>query len=198
ELRSEQLYVFPNKWWHWVDERAIGPLGLSVEWFDLERDLGYLTYPNDPESPRKLKTTPRKRHFLFETQLLYLMETKWLKPVPLKTWTERIGFRKVDVVQTVVNRERFDLYFDRETHLPIRVVEHYPLPNESESKITYNLDDYIEVNGIRLPQTVTRVGPLGSEKMRVNHQINVDYDKRIFERPPTIEAGPEAWKAAKR
>lgn len=194
ELRYEELYVFPNKGWQWVDETAISPLGLKVEWFDIERGLKYLTYPNDPESPRKLKTYPRERHFLFETQLVYLMETKWLKPVPLKTWAARIGFKKVDVVQTNTNRERVDFYLDRESHLPVKLVRHYTVEDERTIEAVFRLEDYADVSGIQMPQTVVDDGV----KQRVDIQLNVQYDVKIFERPPMIEMGPEGWKLAKR
>ena len=194
ELRYEHFYVFPSKGWHWNDEGESGLFTLSVEWFDLERNLKYLAYANDPTSPRKMQTYPRERDFLFKTQLLYLLESRWQKPRPLAARTERIGLKKFDVVETVVNRERVDFYLDRKTHLPAKVVEHYGGANEEQANVTFNLDDYEEVSGIQLPHTVTRVGPLGSLKQRVHYQLNVAYDEGLFQNPPTMTAGAEAWK----
>lgn len=195
EFPAEELYVFPNKLWRWVDSRP-SPLGLQVEMFDLERSIGYFAYPNDPTSPRKrTEIYPRERQFIFYAQLLYLMESRWLKPKPLAAGAERIGFKQYDVVETLVNRERVDFYLDRKTHLPTRVVIHYASSaSEKAYNIVFDLDNYAEVSGIQMPQKVTRVGNLVNEVERVNYQLNVAYDESLFERPPTIEAGAEAWK----
>ena len=190
ELRFEDFYVFPSKHWSWSDERATGLFPLAVEWVDLERSLAYLTYADDPESPRKGAITPFKSSFFIKTQLVYLMETPWLKPVPVKTRTEHIGFKKVDVVETSVERDRVDYYLDRTTHLPVRVVTHYASKNETGLTRTYVLEEYKEVNGIQMPHTVNAQGL----KQRVTYQINVPYNKELFECPPTIEAGPDAWR----
>lgn len=193
EFPTEELYVFPSKVWRWVDSRP-SVFGLHVEISDLERGGGYFVYPDDPTSPRKIRIDPREKQFFFYTQLLYLMETKWQKPRLLATRTERIGFKKYDVVETVVEREQIDFYLDRKTHLPVRIVEHWISPTrESENNIEFNLDDYADVNGIQMPQKVTRVRGL-SEVEHVSQQTNVTYDKSIFEHPPSIEAGAEAWK----
>ena len=58
-----------------------------------------------------------------------------------------------------------------------------------------SLADYVEVNGIKVPQKLTpENGPAYSSQI----QINVDYNEGIFVKPTIIEAGLEAWKVAKR
>ena len=191
ELRFEDFYVFPSKHWFWTDERARGLTPLKVEWADIERDLAYLTYADDPESPRKLiGITPFDKSFFLKAQLLYLMETQWFKPTPVRARTERIGSRKLDVVETSVERDRVDFYFDKTTHLPVRVVTHYASKNETSLTRTYVLAEYREVNGIQMPHAVNAEGL----KQRMSYQINVPHNKELFECPPTIEGGPDAWK----
>lgn len=191
EFPTEEFYVFPNKLWRWSDGRGT-VFRLAIEMFNIERNIGYLLYPDDPVPLRKTEIAPREREFIFYAQLLYLMETKWQKPRLLATHTERIGFKKYDVVETVVEGEQIDFYLDRKTHLPVRIVDHYVTNmTENEYNIVFNLDDYVPANGIQMPQRVTRIG-LASEVEHVSQQTNVTYDKSIFEHPPSIEAGAEA------
>jgi hypothetical protein len=57
------------------------------------------------------------------------------------------------------------------------------------------LSDYVEISGIKVPQTIKYDD--GTEYNQ-SYQFNVEYNKDVFIRPPGIEAGPEAWKIAKR
>lgn len=197
ELPLEEFFVFPNKIWRWNDTRRLGMTGrLAIELFDLDRNFGYLLYPDYPNPLRKnSETYAREEQFMFYTQLLYLMETKWQKPNLRSARTERIGFKKYAVVQTVVSRERVDFYFDRTSHLPVKIVKYYVGDlSEEGSSIKFNLEDYKEVNGIQMPQKVEATGAFMDGTNYVKQQINVAYDKNLFERPPSLEAGAEAWK----
>ena len=57
------------------------------------------------------------------------------------------------------------------------------------------MSDYVEISGIKVPQTIKYDD--GTEYNQ-SYQFNVEYNKDVFIRPPGIEAGPEAWKIAKR
>lgn len=191
ELQHEQFCVIPHKCWFWTDERAISPVGLSVQTIDRENDLGYLTYPNDPESPRKLVgVTPFRRSLVLLPQLFYLMETPWLKPKPVKARTEWVGLKKVDVVEVLFEYDRFYFYLDRKTHLPVRVVMPYVLKKGTEVQRVYTFDDYVNVGGIKLPRKVNWEG----WQQRISFEVNAAYDEETFERPPKIERGPDAWR----
>jgi hypothetical protein len=174
------FYVFPNKLWRWMDDRP-SPIGLAVEMHNLERNLAYLTYPDDPESPRRIDTE-RGRGALRNAQIYYLLETQWMKPVPVGVTSGRVEWRAVDVVQTVVDGTRVDFYLDRESHLPLKI---------SFGTYYVTFSDYREVDDIQMPR---RVSYMGSGWILTNYQLNVAYDEAIFERPPSIEAGPEAWR----
>jgi hypothetical protein len=126
-----------------------------------------------------------------EWQVIYLMETKWLQPTIQRAWTARLNHQEVDVVEVAHGRERFEFYIDRKTHLPVQVILRTRIESMGTDYVDgYILGDYVEVEGIKFPRTVRR----GGEKNETIYQVNVTYDAGIFERPPTIEAGPEAWK----
>jgi len=125
-------------------------------------------------------------------QLIYLMETKWLSPTLLRARTEHVKLRKFDVIETTSGGERIEFYLDQRTHLPMRlVIRRWIDKAKSDYVETWVLDDYVAINGIMLPRRAA-IGSL--DKSETNYQINVEYDKGIFERPPTIDMGPEAWK----
>jgi hypothetical protein len=182
-----------------------------------DRNESWLTYPNDPKSPRRLPTDSEiGKDFLFRAQLLFLMETKWFKPIPLKVTTEWIGLKKVDVVHTRIDiphtwlrsvgkypslpkivsipSDGYQLWFflDRQTHLPLKIKE-CELEQECTERegALYTLSDYSEFDGIQMPRKVKYWPTTGY--IPHAYQVNVDYDPGVFERPPTVEAGPYAW-----
>jgi hypothetical protein len=181
------FYAFPNKLWRWMDDRETS-IGLAVEMHNLEKELAYLTYPDDPKSPRSLEPSGRGSIPLRRAQLYYLLETQWLKPVPIGTAKGEVGSRKVDVLQTLVNDNRVDFYFDQVTHLPLKIS--FP-KGDSPGNYYVTFSDYISVKDIQMPK---RVSFMGTGKLLTNFQLNVDYDEMLFERPPSIQAGNEDWK----
>jgi hypothetical protein len=123
--------------------------------------------------------------------LYYLLETQWVKPVPIGvTSGGRVGRRTVDIVQTLVDGKRVDFYLDRESHLPLKVA----FVNERDGRSYYWImfSDYAPVKGIQMPQ---RTNGMGDADIPTSIQLDVGYDESIFERPPSIEAGAEAWRA---
>jgi hypothetical protein len=202
ELRFEQFFVFPNKLWFWADQRGTA-FGLEIQTVDRERGFGYRVIERNPTAPQIMPGyTPNEERYFFEAQALYLMESRWLRPRPIAVRTERIGFRQFDVVQTIIEREeydsiqreRYDFYLDRRTHLPVRVVRRTAFESEQEIEATYNIEGYTDVNGIQMPQTVTNIRPITTVRQRVMIRTNLNYNRELFERPPRIEDGPEAWR----
>ena len=194
-LRYEHFFVFPARSWTWVDEREAGLEGLDIKvlMLSLEHNLTYLTYPNDPESPRVSQLCPDctdLRYSILRAQFRYLMESRWVRPVPLSASKERRGARPVDVVRTLVNGERVDFVLDGKSHLPLEFSHYYKFRGV-ESIHTESMSDYVEIDGIKVPTRITEE----RFRYRVEYQINVQYDESLFAHPPTIEAGSEAWKA---
>lgn len=90
---------------------------------NLERNICYEARHDDSEPPKKMDEQWRDNVaiLLRKAQLLYLLETRWLKPLPSSVTHGHVGRRTVDVLQTLVDGERVNFYLDRETHLPLKV-----------------------------------------------------------------------------
>jgi hypothetical protein len=201
-VRTEAFFVLPNKIWRWMDYRP-DVLGLTVETYNFDSGVNYIITSDDPppipQAVRPSETSISHTHGL----LTYLLETRWLKPELISASTERIGQRMVEVVHTTLRDEidgfvpenkYIDFAFDRETHLPIRVSYFHKRGDTKVLDVAENLSDYTEVNGIKVPQKGEVDGSV--EKIRI--QINVPYNADIFTKPPSVAAGPEAWKITKR
>ncbi len=194
--RNISLYVFPNKSWQWSDDRPT-PLGLSVEMHNLDRRLAYFVYSEDLEPPINKgwgSNLARGVPELRDAQLYYLLETAWVKPVPLRVATDRRGYQQTDIVETLVNGSRVDFHLDQNSHLPLEVA--FPSRDgvgTSYGRGTYyvTFSDYRDVSGIQMPH---RVGFLIKNGLPTTFEINVDCDAQIFERPPNIADGPDAWR----
>jgi hypothetical protein len=104
------------------------------------------------------------------------------------------GLRPVDVVQTTVNGKRVDFGLDPKTHLLV-TVSYYDVVRGKTYVTSLALSDYVEISGIKVPQTIKYDD--GTEYNQ-SYQFNVEYNQDLFIKPPSIEAGPEAWKIAKR
>jgi hypothetical protein len=201
-VRTDAFFVFPNKVWTWVDFRP-DVLGLTVEMLNFDSNIHYLITSDN--SPPVRQTIPYTETSASQTHglLAYLLETRWVKPELVSARTERIVRRTVDVVRTTVRDEiegfapenkYIDFAFDRETHLPICVRYYHRRGDEEVLDVAENLSDYTEVNGIKVPQKSEVDGKVD----KISIQLNVPYNEDIFTKPPSVAAGPEAWKMASR
>ena len=179
------LYAFPGKYWRW--DESPEPLGLAVQMMNAERRDAYLTYPNDPKSPRKLGDEFLRacQFFVTEAQLYFLLETRWFRPVPVEAFEGEARGRRADVVRVVVGDRQADYFLDRKTHLPLKVA--YPT---SAKHRYFQAKDYVDVGGLMLPSKVSYGGGYSD----YSYAVNPEYDARLFERPPTVEAGRDAWR----
>ena len=185
--RVEQLYVFPNRTWGW-DDGLPPPFRLTVRMLDIERDFACTMYAG-VSSPicggaRALFSASRER--IDQVQYLYLMETRWVRPAPVSVRRDSIGLRAVDVLRTELGNKQIDYYLDRETHLPRRVAIYYN--NDTRPTLTLDFSDYINIGGIQMPSK--------QKNGRISFQINPAFNESIFTHPPSIEAGPEAWRVS--
>ncbi|HEY0005398.1 MAG TPA: hypothetical protein VGB17_11365 [Pyrinomonadaceae bacterium] len=198
-VKEENLYVLPGKWWSFSDYRP-GKMGYSIDVLDFERSTWWHTSPGKkvPLSPR-----PEVRQDVFnnfkerfrQAQFIYLMETQWVKPTIVGARTEREGLRKMDVVETLIDGVRVDFYLDRQTHLPRKIATDFPgVRTGGKMDYTCRLDDYVEINGLRMPQKVDCL----DKNNRTAYQFNVPYNAAIFEHPPTPDMSAEAWKISAR
>jgi hypothetical protein len=193
------LWVFPARLWRWTDDRPTW-LGVYVEMVNLDRDLSYSIEEDSGVPVNKGKYSARGRGMgpLLNAQLNYLLETQWVKPVPVKVYSGSIGSKPVDIIQTIVNGNRYDFHLDKKSHLPLEVA--FPWPQNSEGTnygrgtIYATFSDYADVNGIQMPR---KVGHLAKPEISLSVQVNVEYDPGIFERPPSLKDGPDGWRIRK-
>ena len=161
--------------------------------YNLERGFGFSA---DGNSPGGAATRLHQsnlgggRVVLEETQLYYLLETRWLKPTLLGVTSGEVGGRRADVVRVTVGGRVVDYYLDKKTHLPLKVA----LISKLDGGVYFykTFSDYAPVDGIQMP-SVMRVD--GDGKLPLSYQFNVDYDRQLFERPPSALAAADAWKA---
>lgn len=184
EHGSVELFVLPEKWWRFSNEAE--PLGKQVVMNNLAQDLYYVSYDNNPQS--FTKTEKRGKVSLIETQLYFLLETKWIKPVPFDYSIEQIGGEKTNVVKTMVEEKPVNFYFDKKTHLVVKIAH---LNDKGKIYSWVSFSDYVMLDGIQIP---TKIGYESNRKSSTNIKFNVDYDETLFETPPTVVAGRDAWK----
>ena len=211
------LDVFPDKFWVWNDMRP-SIFGLLIHMKDFNSNM-YYTAPNhikgDNIQPLEVEKDGRvwgQKQSLIVPQITSFMETKWVKPIPVKAskgyltkkWVNIIeagdGKKRknlVDIIQTEVLDGRVDFVLDSKTHLPIRIGffmswyanssgGHDEQVNTQEVYSVVDIPEYVEINGIKMPHYK------GSTV-----QLNVDYDKSIFSIPTTVAEGYDAWKPKK-
>ena len=80
-----------------------------------------------------------------------------------------------------------DFYLDRKSHLPLKIV----FPSEGGSGPFVLFKDYADAGGLLMP---SKASYHGSGYISQSYQVNADYDKGVFERAPSVKAGPDAWK----
>lgn len=187
-VRREALYVFPKKYWFY-DDYEPDVFGIGMHMYNFDTGMQYVGAPGDPQTRLEPINKTTKRTRLDGGPITLLLETKWMKPVPLKATTERIGLKKVDVVQTDINGVRVDFALDRKTHLAIEV-RFYDAVNNKTYIDVQRFSDYTDVNGIKVPRTVK---PSDGTVDKFVVQFNVKYNEDIFTKPPT-KADPEAWR----
>jgi hypothetical protein len=191
-VRTEELFVFPNKIWTWEDMRP-DVFGLRVDMSNYEAHIRYiLTDEISTEKLRHLSDAYTWEDFgLLDTQAWYFMETNWVQPNPLACWTEAFNGQQVDVIKTEVKGRRIDFALHQTTHLPVRVIFYNYPDNPDKIRHSNELAMYSSVNGIQLPHRVTpQSGPAYTQQ----YQVNVEYNEAIFYQLTDIKDGPTGWK----
>ena len=137
------LCVFPNRYFEWEGgkgmERAIV--------VDAAADRVAMDANGKPRSARKLTVVERDRLTL--NQLLYLLDTAWLRPEPVEGKPGGMHLRKHTVVTVRAGGRTFDVFLNS-ANLPERVFS--DRSEDSKAKYDYQLDHYREFQGIQLPR----------------------------------------------
>lgn len=218
------LRVLPGKAWLYEFTSEF-QVSLDATVINIERNLCLKTLSpargDVPSLSLCLPTTYMER--LIQDPIIYLMETDSLRPIPIRTYEGKRGLTRVDVVETAVGNHRFDFYLDRKTRLPVKLVtdEYHGIPEGTQPMgLTIYFDNYVTVDGIKMPSRVVREPrhvpikdfsmpslvlshePRFPEKVRrdielLHYHFNVAYEGTIFDHPvpKTVKAG--AWKSRK-
>lgn len=201
--QTERLYVMPGRAWIYTFTPQLG-ISLDATVIDIERNFCMVTLAPVPRyvpgvSPC-IPSTPIK--FLIQDPVIYLMESKWVRPVPSGMRTEG----KLDVIETKVGQLRVDFYLDRKSRLPIRLVTDWfggiAQATDRGGLVTVELEDYVEIDGIWMPRRVTRwlkgdvpVGEIARRDTEyASYQFNVTYKPGIFELPASRKLKRDDWK----
>ena len=187
-LYREELFVFPSRYWAWDDYRP-AVFGLWIHVYDYSRRTKYVITDGEPHHPAETIEDKEMDLPLYFPQLMYLLESNWLKPKPLRVHVER----SIDVVETELERRRYDFGIDRSTKLPVSFTSYSEYAGKTYQNEVKFLD-YKEVGGIMVPLAV-QMGDGHKEYSAI--KFNVDYNENIFASAPSIDGGPHAWMKAK-
>ncbi|MEO8436471.1 MAG: hypothetical protein ABI596_16355, partial [Pyrinomonadaceae bacterium] len=119
-----------------------------------------------------------------QAQFVYLMETRWVRPVPYSLTRDKIGGRSVDVLHTRFADQRIDYYLDGKTHRAMRVTVFYG--NRSSASLKFDFSQYENLGGIQMPRK--------QKNGEIAFELNPVFDEEVFTRPPAIGRGPQAWR----
>jgi hypothetical protein len=184
----ERLYVFPDKSWEW-DDGLPQPFRLSVRLLNIEQNLRCYLYAGAvaPNCGSALQGNSKPDEGITQVQYLYLMETRWVRPIPVGVTKTSIGFKKVDVLHTRFENKRIDYFLDRKTHLPVRVAVFYG--SGDRATLTVDMSDYRSIGGLKMPAK--------QKRGEITFQINPAYDEDVLTTPPSLEKGPKAWERSR-
>jgi len=206
EKETERLYLMPGGAWIYTYTPDF-TVSLDVTVINKERQFCWVTLAPARSVPGLslcIPSTPVK--YLVQDPVIYLMETDWLRPEPLRVRTEGKGRKQLDVIETRVAMLRVDFYLDRKTRLPVKLVTEWyggiGQATDGGGPMTVELEDYVEIEGIFMPRRVTREpegnAPVGEvfrrDTERANYRFNVTYDPKILKGPASKETKRSDWK----
>ncbi len=114
---STELYAFPDKRWDWYDTGPSSKFPLLVSAMDFEQKVYCVNHRYIREGCEPIGNFS-KRGYLEDPQLLYLLETKWVKPELLAASKGTLGFRSVKIVKVQLETFQISVYLDSKTHFP--------------------------------------------------------------------------------
>jgi hypothetical protein len=194
-----RFFAFPDRMWQWFDGGS-SVFGLSLNVYNLALGVHYLAYPN--EQPRKLSSGEPGGYHLWEAQLIYLNESTWLRPQPMRMTRDNTIPRGVDAIETKLEGDRYraDFHLDRHTHLPARIIVYVRnhiigLPEVTQEH--YEVSKYREIDGIFVPTHVVQ-GISAAQHFVWDYDVyfNVPFREEAFTSPPSLERGAYAWRRA--
>lgn len=204
-----RLYAMPGKAWVYTHTPEFH-VKLDATVINTERKLCTVTLAPAGSGVRGLSPCLSETwtQYLLQDPFIYLLETEWVRPVPLRARTEGQGQKQVDVIEAEVGKLRADFYLHRKTRLPFKIVTEWyggiGRATGTLGPMEVLLEDYAAVEGVQMPRRVTRrflpthresVGdpPTGDEE-RARYQFNVEHDPAVFDAPVPKNVKPDDWK----
>jgi hypothetical protein len=193
----QMVCALPDAWWDFLDYRP-GQMGVAVRAANARTGLGWSTFDGYPAKPFLRPNTDLK-YVMRRLQYIYFLETSAVRPTPLRASRVKLGSKTADRVETQVDDEFVVFDLDVDTHLPTRIETSRkntlkpPRPGMTppgDIKRVYELGDYHEIAGLRVPRRVM----FGRDPAEVRVEINPDYEPSIFTTPPSPDATIEAWR----
>ena len=188
--------VLPDAWWEFLDYRP-GKLGYSVKTANARTGLGWATL-GGPARPF-LRPDTSLAYRMRQLQYVYFLETRTVRPAPIRASRARRGLTHVDRVETLVDDDLVVFDLDMKTHLPIRIETSRKItlpparpgmPRPGDKRYVYELDRYSEVSGIQVPGRVR----LGGDPSNARVEINPSFEPSIFTTPPSPDATIDSWR----
>ena len=199
EQHTVGVYVFPDRVWSWQDARST-VFGASASVSDVTKGIHYFVLPGD--DIREGTDTKGAANALEYQQLIFLNETRWFKPVPVRVLSGGDIPRNMDAIEASVNGKRVDYWVNRKSHLPARIIKYEISPAnhffhyDRMYNVQYSLSNYHEIDGIRIPYRVSQMQDHSTGVSdRYIVRLNVKVRDDLFSKPPRFEDGPDAWKA---
>lgn len=191
---DEYLFVLPDKYWRWTDDRP-SKFGLSISMANGEKGEVWMVFDQGEPEPDRYYFTDTERHAMAFIQLVYLLETRWIKPIPESVQTRRWRGQRVDVLRATAGPYKVTYYLDQQTHLPLKI-EIRGLAVDGVERLlgSVTMGEYESFSGILLPREVGRFSDETNPEIAHEYEMNPEYDPQIFERPPSLAAGPYAWR----
>lgn len=203
-----RLYAMPGRVWVYTYTEQFD-VKIDATVINTDRKLCTLTL-----APARHGVSPLSRclpetmtQYLLQDPFIYLLETNWVRPVPVRARAEGEGRKRVDVIETEVGNLRADFYLDPKTKLPFKVVTEWyggiGRATGTLGPMEVKLEDYEEVEGVLMPRRVTRRllsiespvgGPPNGHTERARYRFNVTYDPSIFDAPIPKRVKPDDWK----
>lgn len=197
ERRVDQLVCeLPDLCWEFLDYRP-GKMEYTVRVVNARTGQGWASHGAAASPFRQPDRSAAFR--LRQLQYLYFLETRWVKPTPLRAARVRLGSRAIDRLETLVEDEPVVYFLDAVTHLPVRVEAtrqwHLPPPRPGmkppgPTQYTYELGNYHDVAGIQVPGRVKR----GNDSSEARVEVNPAYDPSLFTTPPSPDATMDSWR----
>jgi hypothetical protein len=151
--------------------------------------------PSPSDGPTAL-TYHSRREWYLEQLAIYFMDLPEFHPRVEAERKRTVENHEVPVIEVSIGRTRLEYYLDPSTFLTFRLVKKtyvagFPEPNVEE----FWLSDYIRAGGVWFPRSIKRSK---DQRSTIRYEINVPYDKDLFQKEPTISVGANGWRPGDR